>query len=172
MVGVIGFEPTTPSSRTRCATRLRYTPTCRWPRPRRGPYSRLRRTGQGLRQGPVGVSQDHRDSATVVAAKGACIYGPRAHEPIHGSDGASPSGKAADFDSAMRRFESSRPSHSLFTPRSLFLHAVLVCETGAAMRVRDASPRNISLENRFERRMIEISVAGKIFSSMIQVVVV
>ena len=86
--------------------------------------------------------------------------------------GASPSGKAADFDSAMRRFESSRPSHSLFTPRSLFLHAVLVCETGAAMRVRDASPRNISLENRFERRMIEISVAGKIFSSMIQVVVV
>ena len=27
MVGVIGFEPTTPSSRTRCATRLRYTPT-------------------------------------------------------------------------------------------------------------------------------------------------
>ena len=28
MVGVIGFEPTTPSSRTRCATRLRYTPTC------------------------------------------------------------------------------------------------------------------------------------------------
>lgn len=27
LVGVIGFEPTTPSSRTRCATRLRYTPT-------------------------------------------------------------------------------------------------------------------------------------------------
>jgi hypothetical protein len=41
-----------------------------------------------------------------------------------------------------------------------------------AMRVRAASPRNISFENRFERRMIEISVAGKIFSSMIQVVVV
>src|SRR6516165_3508880 len=26
MVGVAGFEPATPSSRTRCATRLRYTP--------------------------------------------------------------------------------------------------------------------------------------------------
>ncbi len=29
MVGVRGFEPPTPSSRTRCATRLRYTPTWR-----------------------------------------------------------------------------------------------------------------------------------------------
>jgi hypothetical protein len=29
MVGVRGFEPPTPSSRTMCATRLRYTPT--WP---------------------------------------------------------------------------------------------------------------------------------------------
>src|SRR5215469_2497220 len=29
LVGVAGFEPATPSSRTRCATRLRYTPTCR-----------------------------------------------------------------------------------------------------------------------------------------------
>ncbi len=28
MVGVRGFEPPTPSSRTRCATRLRYTPIC------------------------------------------------------------------------------------------------------------------------------------------------
>ena len=27
MVGVIGFEPTTPTSRTWCATRLRYTTT-------------------------------------------------------------------------------------------------------------------------------------------------
>jgi transcriptional regulator with XRE-family HTH domain len=29
MVGVRGFEPPTPSSRTMCATRLRYTPTSR-----------------------------------------------------------------------------------------------------------------------------------------------
>src|ERR1700683_3627758 len=28
MVGAIGFEPTTPCSRSRCATRLRYAPTC------------------------------------------------------------------------------------------------------------------------------------------------
>src|SRR5580658_9046684 len=27
LVGVIGFEPTTPSSRTRCSTRLSHTPT-------------------------------------------------------------------------------------------------------------------------------------------------
>src|ERR1700676_2821462 len=29
LVGVAGFEPATPSSRTRCATRLRYTPKAR-----------------------------------------------------------------------------------------------------------------------------------------------
>ena len=43
VVGVIGFEPTTPSSRTRCATRLRYTPTfaakSNSPRPGEPPYS-------------------------------------------------------------------------------------------------------------------------------------
>ena len=34
LVGVRGFEPPTPSSRTRCATRLRYTPTTPSPRSR------------------------------------------------------------------------------------------------------------------------------------------
>src|SRR5262245_51879134 len=29
VVGVTGFEPTTPASRTQCSTRLSYTPTCR-----------------------------------------------------------------------------------------------------------------------------------------------
>ena len=29
LVGVTGFEPTTPASRTQCSTRLSYTPTCR-----------------------------------------------------------------------------------------------------------------------------------------------
>ena len=33
LVGVRGFEPPTPSSRTRCATRLRYTPTAPSPAP-------------------------------------------------------------------------------------------------------------------------------------------
>ena len=43
MVGVRGFEPPTPSSRTMCATRLRYTPT--WPRKaaRAAIYGRPRR---------------------------------------------------------------------------------------------------------------------------------
>ncbi len=36
MVGVAGFEPATPASRTRCATRLRYTPTA-------GPWATLYR---------------------------------------------------------------------------------------------------------------------------------
>src|SRR5215831_3076202 len=31
LIGVAGFEPATPSSRTRCATRLRYTPRRRRP---------------------------------------------------------------------------------------------------------------------------------------------
>ncbi len=35
--------------------------------------------------------------------------------------GASPSGKAADFDSAMRRFESSRPSQELRGSLKLFV---------------------------------------------------
>jgi hypothetical protein len=42
LVGVRGFEPPTPSSRTMCATRLRYTPI---PRPiqgqQRGLYGRV-----------------------------------------------------------------------------------------------------------------------------------
>ena len=46
MVGVRGFEPPTPSSRTRCATRLRYTPT--WFLRCRGPaYSRPATAQQG-----------------------------------------------------------------------------------------------------------------------------
>ena len=46
MVGVRGFEPPTPSSRTRCATRLRYTPMCPPKRPR-APYRHARRFAQG-----------------------------------------------------------------------------------------------------------------------------
>jgi hypothetical protein len=42
-------------------------------------------------------------------------YGPprRGPEGPWPGVGASPSGKAADFDSAIRRFESSRPSHAV-----------------------------------------------------------
>ena len=39
MVGAAGFEPTTPSPPVKCATRLRYAPTC-------GGYTRRRGTAQ------------------------------------------------------------------------------------------------------------------------------
>src|SRR5438876_11443290 len=54
LVGVAGFEPATPSSRTRCATRLRYTPIFA-----RGAYiaSRPRRPqAQGALIGPALVA--------------------------------------------------------------------------------------------------------------------
>ncbi len=47
----------------------------------------------------------------MVAMRGLAHYGPPAAAVRRAGFGASPSGKAADFDSAMRRFESSRPSH-------------------------------------------------------------
>ena len=48
----------------------------------------------------------------VVAMRGPALYGPPAAAVRRAGFGASPSGKAADFDSAMRRFKSSRPSHA------------------------------------------------------------
>ena len=141
MVGVRGFEPPTPSSRTRCATRLRYTPMSR----RRNGASRalivkalaggktafslfgplvaapFRAAAQrcasprhaiarrGLTQTKSGRKAAWR-MAGGVAGRRAALYGPR--PPVLRRVGASPSGKAADFDSAIRRFESSRPSHA------------------------------------------------------------
>jgi hypothetical protein len=103
LVGVRGFEPPTPSSRTRCATRLRHTPdltrggviafsyaACKAPKPA---YFK----GLGL-----------------VAPLPSCRYLPPRFLGLRRSSaapaGASPSGKATDFDSVIRRFESSRPS--------------------------------------------------------------
>ena len=71
LVGVRGFEPPTPSSRTRCATRLRYTPTWAardagrlWCQPYNGPPYR----GQGAATTLIPPSPDRRrhgsDSAT------------------------------------------------------------------------------------------------------------
>jgi hypothetical protein len=48
LVGVRGFEPPTPSSRTMCATRLRYTPTSRTPGSASRPYTGARRAAQAL----------------------------------------------------------------------------------------------------------------------------
>src|SRR5579863_3571763 len=65
MVGVRGFEPPTPSSRTRCATRLRYTPTA--PQTTRAGYNVGPRAAQasdsaGKRVGRVRKDNDGRES--------------------------------------------------------------------------------------------------------------
>jgi hypothetical protein len=55
---------------------------------------------------------------------------PRGYRPaaFQTAFGASPSGKAVDFDSTMRRFESSRPSQRTFNPLSLLVgEGLLVC---------------------------------------------
>jgi hypothetical protein len=124
MVGVIGFEPTTPSSRTRCATRLRYTPTPTLHREGRS-YSR---EGRGL-QGEIlailkiylklGLSQNR------VARDGSADY-------VHAHIGASPSGKAAVFGTAIPRFESWRPSHPL-----VGLNTRLIPPTASRIALRD-----------------------------------
>src|SRR5689334_1258763 len=59
MVGVAGFEPATPSSRTRCATRLRYTP------PEGRPYNPCRRKAASL--GSAMTAQPATQVATVEA---------------------------------------------------------------------------------------------------------
>src|SRR6476469_124517 len=49
LVGAGGFEPPTPCSQSRCATRLRYTPT-RWPTDRsKAPFRASRPSSPGLR---------------------------------------------------------------------------------------------------------------------------
>src|SRR3954452_11149652 len=93
LVGVVGFEPTTPTSRTWCSTRLSHTP----PPVARRVYSGIASGPQARK--PIG--------AQCLAAGVRTVYSP-------GRVGASPSGKAADFDSAIRRFESSRPSQTFF----------------------------------------------------------
>ena len=107
MVGVAGFEPATPSSRTRCATRLRYTP----PAGRGSSMAMCRpaRARRHLRGGSsnVGIIR----VPTWLKAAPSCGY-VRGHKGRPRPDGASPSGKAGDFDSPMRRFESSRPSQA------------------------------------------------------------
>ena len=72
VVGVAGFEPATPSSRTRCATRLRHTPLAnsrrRYSRQTPGPQAR---TGQG---GPT--FRRNRRVLHPVAPPGRCRYVP------------------------------------------------------------------------------------------------
>src|SRR5919204_401956 len=75
MVGVAGFEPATPSSRTRCATRLRYTP------PEGRPYNPCRRKAASL--GSAMTAQPATQVVTVEAGAitpggSASHYAPRA----------------------------------------------------------------------------------------------
>ena len=62
MVGVAGFEPATPSSRTRCATRLRYTPP-------------MQRLYNGVPEGPQARGPPPRRSVAWLPGR---RYGPRA----------------------------------------------------------------------------------------------
>src|SRR5262245_35694301 len=62
LVGVAGFEPATPSSRTRCATRLRYTP------PEGRPYNPCRRKAASL-----GSAMTAQPATQVVTVEGGAI---------------------------------------------------------------------------------------------------
>ena len=103
MVGVRGFEPPTPSSRTRCATRLRYTPTfdagAGAPSSGEPGYSDAGQGGQGGSglQTPVFAKFSMRDNSSSedrhrgVAAQDAPNYVPRAGDDArHSSAGSGP----------------------------------------------------------------------------------
>jgi hypothetical protein len=141
MVGVIGFEPTTPSSRTRCATRLRYTPT--------PILHREGRTYSGEGCGPQGencafeqISFQLGLSRNRVARYGAADY-------VHAHIGASPSGKAAVFGTAIPRFESWRPSHLLLglkaptVPANLAAFVPQRCIHSAPIRDKNGCPDGV-----------------------------
>ena len=122
MVGVAGFEPATPSSRTRCSTRLSHTPINWWPA-----YSERRCRVQQAIAGLLKILLTIRRRARRLAAP-TRFPGPshRGCQPFRNGlearrVGASPSGKAAVFGTAIRRFESSRPSQSPSNRRALGL---------------------------------------------------
>ena len=63
--------------------------------------------------------------------------GRRGRQPgIKSGVGASPSGKAADFDSAMRRFESSRPSQLSYCSYKLSSFSILGSQEGLTLFIR------------------------------------
>ena len=119
MVGVAGFEPATPASRRQCSTRLSYTPN------RGGAYTQRLLAWQS----PVdtGFAANTSGFPAPCGFAGA-LAASRCSEPrciknkaelstgsqgwATGHAGASPSGKAAVFGTAIPRFESWRPSHT------------------------------------------------------------
>ncbi len=126
MVGVAGFEPATPTSRTWCATRLRYTPiTTHGDGPgasgggliaRRSCLSNSKANARGmiLRRVKKGFAKPANISL--------CAHRPllpwRTRDSRCGGVGASPSGKAAVFGTAIPRFESWRPSQDFLSHAS------------------------------------------------------
>ena len=120
LVGVAGFEPATPCSRSRCATRLRHTPP-KWRR-----YSGGINGGQALLAAPAGaqgrlLAGDFRTSTArwFPGPPDCCLTRLRCTGELairRRLDGASPSGKASVFGTDIPRFESWRPSH----PRNTF----------------------------------------------------
>ena len=154
VVGAIGFEPTTPSSRTKCATRLRYAPLTRWVPPysdrtlipqaqptasavrpramsrrpcfaprgdRRPAACPPSRPSPGRRTRHATDRQKNRPKTGFPFPAPCSMVPPAGAAAPSRAGGASPSGKAADFDSAIRRFESSRPSQP-FRPNGHFSH--------------------------------------------------
>jgi hypothetical protein len=82
-------------------------------------------------------------------AVAACPAARRGRRPgIKSCIGASPSGKAADFDSAMRRFESSRPSQPVLSPGFYFP----VGENRRHFRGLGGRARHDSRQRRFDAR--------------------
>jgi hypothetical protein len=81
LVGVAGFEPATPSSRTRCATRLRYTPKTRAGETRLIPGAPAHRKRIGAPHRVRNIGSRHRgelrrlDDATMVRVAGRSGFG-------------------------------------------------------------------------------------------------
>ena len=114
LVGVSGFEPPAPASRRQCSTKLSYTPDRR---SRNGNSATREHVagGCGGRKGVGGVLPATCGAGGAVVStrrfggfRRPCLC--RASLLVTASLGASPSGKAAVFGTAIPRFESWRPS--------------------------------------------------------------
>ena len=126
LVGVAGFEPATPSSRTRCSTRLSHTPIDWWRAySQRGGWAQ-QAAGLPMSNSRCPASASRPALACRVSLRRLFVPHGRARGRLRKAAtrsrtrriGASPSGKAAVFGTAIRRFESSRPSHaSCLNPR-------------------------------------------------------
>ena len=114
MVGTGGFEPPTPASRRRCSTRLSYVPVACRPleRRERAHTGRSLAAQAGSEARPAQQDGCNRTGATGPAqGELQCVAKDSISAPLR--VGASPSGKAAVFGTAIPRFESWCPSQTL-----------------------------------------------------------